>query len=113
MQNQEPSAGDGSPPQVPTPLTGPNLSPAGTPPLVVAPRNPALHLIVSFFLPGVGSMMNGDVGKGVAILVGYVVCWVLVWLLIPLFVAVGLWIYGMVDAYQGAKRWNLAHGIVS
>jgi hypothetical protein len=26
---------------------------------------------------------------------------------------IGFWIWGMVDAYQGAQRWNARHGIIS
>lgn len=37
----------------------------------VAPRSPALGLIVSIFIPGVGSMMAGQTGKGIGILAGY------------------------------------------
>ncbi len=40
-------------------------------PIQVAPKNPALALLVSFFVPGLGSMVNGEVGKGVGILIGY------------------------------------------
>jgi TM2 domain-containing membrane protein YozV len=81
--------------------------------VAVAPKNPGIHLLVSVFLPGVGSMMNGDVGKGVGILIGYVVSFFLFFLIIPLFIALGLWIWGLVDAYQGAQKWNRAHGILS
>jgi len=81
--------------------------------MTVAPKNPAVHLLVSVFFPGVGTMMNGRVGKGLAILVGYFVCWLLFLLVFPLLIAFGIWVYGLVDAYQGAKKWNLAHGIIS
>jgi len=27
--------------------------------------------------------------------------------------AIGIWIWGMIDAYQGAQAWNRAHGILS
>src|SRR4029079_9172561 len=37
----------------------------------VAPKNPGVSLIASFFLPGLGTMLNVEVGKGVGILVGY------------------------------------------
>jgi TM2 domain-containing membrane protein YozV len=84
---------------------------------IVAPKNPAVSLIVSFFLPGIGSMINGDVGIGVTIL--------LLWLLaigrditvlglivgVPLGIAMFIW--GLIDAYQGAQRWNRRHGIIS
>jgi TM2 domain-containing membrane protein YozV len=85
-------------------------APAG---MVVAPKNPAVSLIVSFFIPGVGSMINGDVGTGVAILILYIVGIGLAFLLIGIPILIGAWIWGMIDAYQGAQRWNARHGILS
>ncbi len=80
---------------------------------LVAPKSPALSLLVSFFIPGVGSMMNGDTGKGIAILCGYVISWFLVIVVIGVFGLLGFWVWGMVDAYIGAQRWNARHGIIS
>lgn len=82
-------------------------------PVQVAPKNAGLSVLASFFIPGLGSMINGDVGKGIAILVGYLVSCVLVIVLIGLVGVFGFWVWGMVDAYQGAQKWNAAHGIVS
>jgi TM2 domain-containing membrane protein YozV len=79
----------------------------------VAPKNPGLALLASFFIPGLGSLMNGDVGKGIAIFAGYVISWVLVLVIIGFFGLFGFWVWGMVDAYQGARKWNAAHGILS
>lgn len=79
----------------------------------VAPKNPAISLLISFFIPGVGSMVNGDVGKGVGILIGYVISIALTLILIGFIGMFGFWVWGMVDAYQGAQKWNLRHGIVS
>lgn len=79
----------------------------------VLPKNPALSLIVSLFVPGVGSMINGDFGTGVAILVLYVVGIALSVFLIGIPLALGAWVWGLLDAYQGAQRWNRAHGIIS
>jgi TM2 domain-containing membrane protein YozV len=81
--------------------------------MMVAPKNPAVSLIVSFFIPGVGSMINGDVGTGIAILVLYIIGWVLAIGLIGIPLAIGAWIWGMVDAYRGAQRWNARRGIIS
>jgi TM2 domain-containing membrane protein YozV len=81
--------------------------------LVVAPKNPAVSLIISFFIPGVGSMVNGDAGIGVAILVLWLLGVGASIFLIGLPLAIGAWIWGMIDAYQGAQRWNRAHGILS
>lgn len=74
------------------------------------PKNPVISLVVSLVIPGVGTMMNGETGKGIAILVGYVVALFLIFVLIGLIVAPAVWAYGMYDAYQGAKKWNVAHG---
>ena len=96
------------------PVTPGYMVPAGQPGLmVVAPKNPAVSLIVSFFIPGVGSMINGDVGTGIAILMLYIVGWVLAVFLIGIPLAIGAWIWGLVDAYKGAQRWNARHGIIS
>ncbi len=79
----------------------------------VQPKNPALALLGSFFVPGLGSFMNGEGGKGIIILVGYVISLLLMFVLIGFFTAPIFWIWGMVDGYQGAQRWNAQHGIVS
>src|ERR1043165_3665602 len=68
--------------------------------MVVAPKNPAVSLIVSFFIPGVGSLINGDTTTGVIILVLGIVGIVASFFLIGLPVAIGAWIWGMIDAYQ-------------
>ena len=110
----------GLPHQGAGPASGPLPGPtpwvtAGTPVYFaqVAPKNPALSLLASFFLPGLGSMINGDVGKGVGILVGYFVSWVLTIVLVGFIGIIGFWVWGMVDGYQGARQWNARHGIYS
>ena len=80
---------------------------------VVAPRSPALGVLLSFFIPGLGSMVNGRPGKGVLILVTYFIGWALVLLLIGVPILFGAWIWGMVDGYKAAQAWNGSHGIIS
>jgi TM2 domain-containing membrane protein YozV len=67
--------------------------------------NPAVPVLVSFFLPGVGSVLNGHRAKGVALFLAYALSWVLaVTLAGVVFVAViGVWLWGLVDAYRGAR----------
>lgn len=99
-----------------TSLPYPQPSPmqyGGAPYGYVVAKNPGVSLLASFFVPGLGSMLNGDVGKGIGILVGYLVSWLLVIILIGFVGLLGFWIWGMVDAYQGARLWNARHGIVS
>lgn len=108
------------PPHQPPGQAGPPMPYGYHPPMQVAPKSPGVSLLASFFIPGLGSMLNGDGFKGSAILVAYLCCSVIGllfwWLLLPLLflvAAAGLWVWGMVDAYQGARLWNLRHGIIS
>lgn len=104
---------------VPAPVAAPHALAAApqygypTPPMQVAPKSPGVAMLASFFFPGLGSLMNGNVGKGIGIFIGYFISWILTLVLIGLFGVFGFWVWGMVDAYQGAKRWNAAHGILS
>jgi TM2 domain-containing membrane protein YozV len=87
--------------------------PSYPPQPVVSPKSPAAGLIVSIFLPGVGSMMAGKVGKGVGILLGYILGAILTIFIVGIIIAIPLWIWGMVAGYQDAVAWNRAHGIIS
>jgi TM2 domain-containing membrane protein YozV len=80
---------------------------------VVAPKNPAIGLLLSFFIPGLGTMVNGNVGRGILILALYLVGWALSIILIGFPVLIGAWIWGLVDGYTSAQRWNRQHGIIS
>lgn len=95
------------------PIASGNAFPGQPPGYVVQAKNPGLSLLVSFFIPGVGSMMNGDTNTGVIILISYIVSVILMVVLIGLILAPAVWIWGMVDAYQGAVRWNQRHGVIS
>jgi TM2 domain-containing membrane protein YozV len=68
---------------------------------------------VSLFLPGVGSMVNGSAGMGIAILVTWIVGVATAWLGVGLVVIAGAWVWGVVDGALSADRWNRAHGIIS
>ncbi len=82
-------------------------------PQLIVPKNPALGVILSFFIPGLGSIVNGSTGRGVIILALYILGWILALFLIGIPLLVGAWIWGLVDGYLSAQRWNQAHGIVS
>lgn len=99
-------------PAAPVPQA-PGVSYMGERQYQVAPKSPGLALLASFFIPGLGSMMNGEAGKGIGILLGYIVSWFLVIVLVGFIGLFGFWVWGMVDAYQGARKWNAAHGIIS
>lgn len=71
-------------------------------------KSPGLAAVLSLFIPGVGQIYNGQLGKGLLILL----------LLVPLnivlsFVVIGFvtgfitWIWGIFDAYKTAEKINL------
>lgn len=87
-------------------------APPGAQPQPAAGRkSPAVGVLLSFFVPGLGSMASGNVGIGVTILILNIVGWVLVFALIGIPIALGSWIWGMVDAYLSAQKWNKAHDL--
>jgi TM2 domain-containing membrane protein YozV len=98
--------------------TQPGYPPGGFPQapygqMMVAPKSPALAVLASFFIPGLGSMISGNAGIGVLILCLYVVSWFLIIVLVGIFGIFGFWVWGMVQAYSDAVAWNRRHGIIS
>lgn len=79
----------------------------------VAPKSVGVAFLVSFFLPGVGSIVAGDVAWGVTILVLWLVSIPLTLVTIGFFTGAICWIAGMIAAPSAARRWNREHGIIS
>jgi len=92
----------------PLPLDGREMQP-----ITVAPKSPAVSVLLSVFIPGLGSMVNENVSTGVTILILNIIGWMLAIVLIGIPLAIGTWIWGLVDAHRSAQRWNRAHGIIS
>lgn len=67
-----------------------------------ASKSPGVALLLSFFISGAGQMYNGQVAKGILMLLGTIALW---------FVLLGwtVWIWSMVDAYSTAKKLHLAY----
>ena len=67
-----------------------------------AAKSPGIALLLSLLICGVGQMYNGQVGKGILMLLGCIMLWLILlgWV---------IWIWSMVDAYQTAKRMNLKY----
>ncbi len=117
---QQPSVGQAYQPPfgqnayLPAPYQQPYPPGYPAPPMMqVVPKNAGVALLISFFLPGVGSMYAGKTSTGVIILVGYIVSWVLTIVIIGFVGIFGFWVWGLIDAYQAAQAWNRARGIES
>ena len=69
--------------------------------------NPILALIISFFLPGIGTVYAGNKMKGIIIFIIAVILGVLAGIfllgIIAYILYVLVWLYGMYDAYTTAK----------
>lgn len=77
----------------------------------VARKEPGLMLLASFFIPGLGTILNGETGKGVGILIAYFISYLLIFVIIGIPMVIGFWVWGMIDAYNGAKNFNARHGL--
>ena len=78
-----------------------------------APKSPGLALVASFFIPGLGSLVNGRIASGIAIFAMYCISFGLMVVAVGFITAPAVWVVGMWDAYTSAKEWNARHGIVS
>lgn len=87
--------------------------PGPYPVTAVRPRGRALGAIVSVFLPGIGSMINGSVGIGVIIFVSYLISCLLCLVVIGFILVPAVWIWAIIDGVISADRWNRKHGITS
>ena len=105
----------GQPPADGGPPWGQEIVPDGPqhPPAQVAPKNPVLYLVLSLFIPGVGTMAAGRVWEGLLILGCYILAGLLCLVLVGFILVPTVWIWGMWDAYKAAQKWNAAHGIIS
>jgi TM2 domain-containing membrane protein YozV len=95
----------------PTLLQG--YAPSATTGYVVAPKSPAVAVLLSLFFPGVGSLVSGSQTTGTIILIGWLVSIPLMFVCVGFFTYFGFWVWGLFDAYNAAQSWNRAHGILS
>lgn len=69
-------------------------------------KNPGVAAVLSFFYAGLGQIYNGQIGKGIAFILAYLVSILLMFVLIGFITTPILWIWGMVDAYKSAEKMN-------
>ncbi|MCX5844344.1 MAG: hypothetical protein NT022_11495, partial [Deltaproteobacteria bacterium] len=89
------------PPPEPTPPLTPVTTPLPGQPLPVRYKSAGLAALGSICFPGLGQVYSGQLRKGVAIFFGTIVG-------LLLFVVPGIiiWIFGVADAWQTAKKMN-------
>lgn len=69
-------------------------------------KNPSTATILSFFFMGLGQIYNGQIGKGIIFIILYGISVTLMWVVIGFVTTPILWIWGMVDANNSAKKIN-------
>jgi TM2 domain-containing membrane protein YozV len=69
-------------------------------------KNPGLAAVLSFLIVGLGQIYNGQIGKGLLLLVAAIISGVLWLIYIGIIFSIIIWIYAIYDAYNTAKRIN-------
>ncbi len=67
-------------------------------------KSSGLAAVLSFFVPGVGQIYNGQILKGLLLFAVATVCAWLMVLLIGVILYPVVWIFGIYDAYSSAER---------
>jgi TM2 domain-containing membrane protein YozV len=106
------------PEETPSQAPAPDRTPPPLPPVtqqvpvaasdVARPKVPGLALVLSFLMPGVGQLYNGQVAKGFVFFFAFVGC---IWLTVETGPQIALMIpfvffYNLIDAWQSATRIN-------
>ena len=65
-----------------------------------APQKYGMPALLSFFIPGLGQIVKGQVGKGIGIFLGYFFSWILIITIIGAVVPLIIWIWQIYDAYN-------------
>lgn len=74
-------------------------------------KNPGVAAVLSFFVCGLGQIYNGQILKGIIMIVCYMISWWLMFILIGFITTPILWIYGIYDAYKKAESKNITMNI--
>ena len=69
-------------------------------------KSPGLAAVLSFFIVGLGQIYNGQITKGLLLLLGAIISGVLMLILIGFIFWLIIWLYAIYDAYNTAKRIN-------
>ena len=70
-------------------------------------RNPGTAAVLSFLFTGLGQVYNGELGKGIALIVIQIVNIALMLVVIGFITFPIVWIYGILEANKRAKELNI------
>lgn len=69
-------------------------------------KNPGFAAVASFFFAGLGQIYNGDILKGILLMIIQVINFLLLFVLIGFLTYPIVWVYGIWDAYKSAEKYN-------
>ena len=72
-------------------------------------KNPGVAAVLSFFFTGLGQIYNGEIGKGILMMILQVVNIILMFVVVGFITFPVVWIWGMVDAYKRAEQINQSY----
>lgn len=75
-------------------------------------KNPGIAAVLSAVFVGLGQIYNGEIAKGLIFMVAYFVSILLTFILIGIITTPILWIFGIYDAYNTAKKINAGEIVV-
>ncbi len=98
-------ARSGSAPPVVTATPVPSAAVPGPP---IGAKNPGVAAVLSFLWAGLGQIYNGEIGKGIAIMIVQAINLLLAFFFIGIVTGLGVLVWAVFDAYQVAERHNVA-----
>ena len=69
-------------------------------------KEPGVSAVLSFFIPGLGQIYNGQFGKGFMTIMFLIISWALVFCHIGIVLVAIIWVWSILDAYKTADRKN-------
>jgi TM2 domain-containing membrane protein YozV len=66
-------------------------------------KSSGIAAVLSFFVPGLGQIYNGQIGRGILFIFIYFILILLSFVLIGIPFLLFFWMYGMYDAYRTAE----------
>ena len=75
-------------------------------------KNPGIAAVLSALFVGLGQIYNGEIAKGLIFMVAYFISILLSFIFIGIITTPILWIFGIYDAYNTAKKINAGEIVV-